>query len=88
MFIKDIIVTKEAERHITKHKVKRKEVLEVLNNFKFIQRKKKRLLVYGKTNSGRILTIVLERREAGLYSLMTARDGTKSEKGLYRRKVE
>jgi uncharacterized DUF497 family protein len=62
--------------------------LEVLNNFKFIQRKKKRLLVYGKTNSGRILTIVLERREAGLYSLMTARDGTKSEKGLYRRKVE
>jgi uncharacterized DUF497 family protein len=88
MFIKDIIVTKEAERHITKHKVKRKEVLEVLNNFKFIQRKKKRLLVYGKTNSGRILTIVLERREAGLYSLMTAKDGTKSEKGLYRRKVE
>ncbi|MEA1957859.1 MAG: hypothetical protein U9N01_05835 [Euryarchaeota archaeon] len=88
MFIKDIIVTKEAEHHITKHKVKRKEVLEVLNNFKFIQRKKKRLLVYGKTNSGRILTIVLERREAGLYSLMTARDGTKSEKGLYRREVE
>jgi len=62
--------------------------LEVLNNFKFIQRKKNRFLVYGETNSGRILTIVVERREAGLYSLVTARDGTKSGKGLYRKKVK
>ncbi len=35
-----------------------------------------------------ILTIVLERREAGLYSLVTARDGTKSEKSLYRKKMK
>lgn len=88
MLMKDIIVTKKAEHHITKHEVKRREVLEVLNNFNFIQRKKSRFLVYGKTNSGRILTIVLERREAGIYSLVTAREGTKSEKGLYMKKVK
>jgi len=88
MSIEDVIITKKAEYHITKHNIMRKEVLEVLNNFKFIQRKKNRFLIYGKANSGRFLTIILERKEDGIYCLVTARDSTKSEKSLYKKKVK
>ena len=88
MPIRDVIITKEAESHITKHSVRRKEVLEVLNNFKFIQRKKSRFLIYGKTNTGRFLTIILERKEDGIFYLVTTRDSVKSEKSLYKKKVK
>ncbi len=88
MLIKNIIITKKAEYHIVRHNIRRKEVLEVLNTLNFIQRKKNRFLIYGKTNSGRILTIVLETKEGGICYLITARESTKSEKSLYAKKVK
>ena len=88
MLIKNIIITKKAEYHTVRHNIRRKEVLEVLNTLNFIQRKKNRFLIYGKTNSGRILTIVLETKEGGIYYLITARESTKSEKSLYAKKVK
>jgi uncharacterized DUF497 family protein len=86
MQIKDVILTKKVERHIEKHEITREEVLNVLNGFKYVKRKGKRFLFYGKTKAGRYLTIVVEKNRE--YSLVTARESTKSEKVVYKKKAK
>jgi uncharacterized DUF497 family protein len=86
--IKDVILTKKVERHIEKHEVTREEVLNVLNGFKYVKRKGKRFLFYGKTKVGRHLTILVDKGKNGEYYLITARESTKSEKVLYKKKAK
>ncbi|MDI6886442.1 MAG: BrnT family toxin [archaeon] len=86
MPIKDVILTKKVEHHIGKHEVTREEIMDVLNGFKYVKRKGKRFLFYGKTKAGRYLTVVLEKNRE--YFLVTARESTKSEKVLYKKKVK
>jgi uncharacterized DUF497 family protein len=88
MTMKDIILTKKVESHIEKHEVTRAEVLDVLNGFKYVKRKGKRFLFYGRTRAGRYLTVVVGRGKNSEYYLVTARESTKSEKILYRKNAK
>ncbi len=87
MQLKDVILTKKVERHIAKHKVTREEIADALNGFKYVKRKRARFLFYGRTKAGRYLSIVVEKSKNGEYHLITARESTKSEKVLYKKKV-
>jgi uncharacterized DUF497 family protein len=77
---------KKGERHIEKHEVRREEIADALNNFKYVKRKNERFLFYSRTKAGRYLSVVVEKEEKGEYYLITARESTKSEKGLYKKK--
>ena len=46
-----------------------------------------RALFYGRTKAGRYLSIVVEKSKNGEYHLITARESTKSEKVLYKKKA-
>ena len=78
MPLKDVILTKKVERHIEKHGVTR--IMDVLNGFKYVRRKGKRFLFYGRTKAGRYLTVVVEKGVNREYYLVTARESTSSEK--------
>jgi uncharacterized DUF497 family protein len=88
MQIKELTLTKKVERHIEKHEVRREEIADALNDFKYVKRKKERFLFYGRTKEGRYLTVVVEKGKTGEYYLITARESTKSEKGLYKKKMK
>jgi hypothetical protein len=45
------------------------------------------MFFYGRTKEGRYLTVVVEKGKTGEYYLITARESTKSEKGLYKKKL-
>ena len=88
MPIKDIILTKKVEHHIEKHKVTREEIMDVLAGFKYVKRKREGFLFYGRTKAGRYLTVVVEKGKNGETYLVTARESTKSEKVLYKKKAK
>ena len=88
MPLKDVILTKKVERHIEKHEVTREEIMDVLNGFKYVRRKGKRFLFYGRTKAGRYLTVVVEKDVNREYYLVTARESTSSEKVLYKKKAK
>ena len=80
-----VAVTKSAEKHISKHGVEKGEILQILNHPHFLKKTKERYVLYGKTDAGRYLTLVLK-REGEVYLLVTARESTDEEKSLYRKK--
>jgi len=82
-----VAVTKGAEEHISRHGVEKREILQVLNHPRFLKKTKERYVLYGKTDAGRYLTLVLKQRE-GVYFLVTARESTDDEKSLYRKKTK
>ena len=69
--------------HIKKHEVNAIEVEEAcgqpINSFKSYQN---RLIILGKTKSGRLLTLVLMKKNKGIYYLVTARDTSRKERRL------
>ena len=73
--------------HIKKHEVCVNEIEEVcnkpINSFKSYQN---RLIVLGKTNNGRLLTLVLMKKNKGVYYLITARDMSRKERKLINEK--
>lgn len=83
----EIVIASRVEEHLGKHNIDRRELLQVLCHPYFIKRSGKRFVLYGKTNSGRYLTAILEKVKGTLFFLVTARNSTKSEKALYREKT-
>ena len=52
-----------------------------------MRREGKRYKLIGETEEGRILALILEKRQ-DRFTLVTARDATKTEKALYKKKVK
>ena len=70
--------------HILRHDVAPEEVEEACFDNPFILRGKDgRYLIYGKTNDGRYLFIVLADKGHGVVRTITARDMDEKEKHLY-----
>ncbi len=81
-----LVVEADREEHIARHNITLDEVIDVLtSSYVFVQRKFDRLLIVGKTEQQRFLTIVVGKRdEPRTYGLVTARPSRKEEKMLYR----
>ncbi len=68
-------------KHITKHEVTQEEVAEACQNrWDVSEAKHGRLLLVGKTNSGRWISVVLADKGNGAYYPVTARDSDKKER--------
>ena len=80
-------LTERAKRHIIKHGVNAEELISVFQRDYFVKRDGKRYTVIGKTRDARSLALILE-KVGEHFVLITARDATKAEKELYRRKAK
>jgi uncharacterized DUF497 family protein len=73
--------------HITKHNVSVSEVNEAcykpMEAYKSYQN---RLIILGKTKNKRLLTIVLMKKEKGIFYIVTARDMSRRERKLINEK--
>lgn len=77
--------------HIARHKVTREEAEEVGQGDPVVQHGKKgRLLVFGPTSAGRMLTVVLDPSDTsgisyppGVYYPVTARPASRRERAIY-----
>lgn len=66
--------------HIKKHNVSQQEVLEVTQNILTHEKARQdRYLIIGRTGT-RILTVIVDREDVGVYYLVTARDAAKKER--------
>lgn len=76
------------EKILYKHGVTQEEVEEVIYKPKSEARKhgSNRYLVFGQTQDGRYLFIVLDEEEKGIFTPVTARDMTMSEKHAYKKR--
>lgn len=80
--------TDEDIDHIRRQDIEPEEVESVFNH-KFYPTKRKNFVdVLGRTNGGRILFVVLEMTADDKLRVAFARDATKSEKDLYKRKAK
>jgi uncharacterized DUF497 family protein len=80
-------LTERVKRHIIKHGVNTEEIISVFQRDYFVKRDGKRYTVVGKTRVGRSLVLILD-NVGEHFVLITARDATKAEKDLYRRKAK
>ena len=72
--------------HLAQHGVTIEEVYEVCDGRHKVKKVKYgRHGVLGQTESGRYLTVILERLLGNTFQVVTARDMSKSERRLYRR---
>lgn len=73
--------------HIARHRVIPQEVEESCFNEPLVMGPgKNKYIIYGRSDSGRYLFIVVVYRTKARGRVITARDMTKSERGLYNRK--
>lgn len=72
-------------QHIARHDVTVDEVEEACHSNPVVQQGKKgRLLIYGMTNNGRLLTVVIDpEEEGGVYYPVTAHSSGKKERRIY-----
>ena len=83
--IKQLIWDDWNVEHISKHKVSINEVEEVCRLArKTFKSYKGRLIILGKTQKGRLLTIVLAPEGKGKYYVVTARDISKKERRIFK----
>lgn len=88
-YIREVRCSREREEHIGKHNVTIGEVLQVLGCERPLFRKtrSKRYFVFGQTEAGRYLLIILKRVKGEIYSLVTARDMEDRERRRYRKSL-
>ena len=79
-----IEITVGAKRHIASHNVRAEEVLTIFEQDYFVKREGKRYELLARTREGRVLALFLE-KEKDKFTLITARDATKTEKELYKK---
>lgn len=85
----EVMWTDESEDHIARHHVTPAEVEEVVNSrpVYYDHGREETTLVYGRTNAGRPLVVVLSEALDGRWYVATARRMTDSEFRTYRRKA-
>ncbi len=72
----------DCEEHIARHSVTFEEVEEAVENRAYARRSRGYLMVLGRTNSGRYLTVILDDEGDGVWYPVTARPMTRSERRL------
>jgi uncharacterized DUF497 family protein len=82
-----IEITEGAKRHIASHNVRAEEVITIFERDYFVKREGKRYELIGRTKDGRFLALFMEKKK-DKFKLVTARDATKTEKELYKKKVK
>jgi uncharacterized DUF497 family protein len=82
-----IEITDRVKEHIASHNIKAKEVLSLFDQNYFVRREGNRYKFIGETDERRILALILEKKQ-DRFTLVTARDATKTEKALYKKKVK
>jgi len=82
-----IEITDRVKEHIASHNVNVKEVLTLFDKNYFVRREGRRYRLIGKTEERRVLALLMERKQ-DRFILVTARDATKTEKALYKKKVK
>ena len=76
---------RQREEHIARHRVSVAEVEEVAFATPYVRKARQGYFrLIGQTEDGRYLTVFIAPRGGGVYSLVTARDATDSERRLYR----
>jgi hypothetical protein len=71
--------------HIARHNIERDEVVEACFPTRLLRRGKgNSQLVYGQTDAGRFIIVVVAPRGQGAYYVITARDMVQSERRRYR----
>ena len=88
MQIYELIIEPGREEHIARHSVSVEEVEELVSGEPFSTRARQgyyRLI--GQTEAGRYLTVFVASRGRGVYSLVTARDATESERQTYQQRM-
>lgn len=83
--IDKLIVEEDRPEHIARHNVTEKEVKEVISaKYVFIKGREDKWLLIGKTKTNRFLTIVVgERKQKGVFGLVTARPASREERSFY-----
>lgn len=82
-----LTITAQDEDHIARHGVDVDEVREVCESKPLVERTRQgRLAVWGRTDGGRLLLVVLEPGTEGRYQLVTAREMTIRERRHYNRR--
>jgi uncharacterized DUF497 family protein len=81
-----IEITEGAKKHIASHNVKAEEVLTIFERDYFVKREGKRYELIRRARNGRFLALFLE-KEKDTFKLITARNATKTEIELYKKKV-
>jgi uncharacterized DUF497 family protein len=72
--------------HIARHGVEPEEVDEVVFGRPIVARSRKETYrLIGQTGAGRLLTVILAPRGAGVFAVVTARDATGAERRAFRR---
>ncbi len=86
IIVDELIIEEDREKHIAKHKVTIKEVVQIIEgDYVYIQGKENRWLLIGKTKKRRFLTIVVgERNKKNTYGLVTARPASREERSFYK----
>ena len=82
-----IELTEGAKRHIASHNVSVKEVMTIFEQNYLVKREGRRYELLARTREGRVLALFLE-KEKDKFKLLTARDATKTEKELYKKKAK
>ena len=84
-FVRELLISPAQEEHIwSNHRVAPEEAEEACFSQVFAVRGRDRsYAIYGQTEAGRYLLVVLYPRRQGVYSLATARDMTRSERRRY-----
>lgn len=84
LIIEKIIWNKENIDHIKKHDVTRIEVNQVVKkDYKNQPTYSNRLIIFGKTKKGRMVTVILIEKENNKYLVITARDMSKKERKYF-----
>lgn len=84
--VKSLIWDDWNRNHIKKHNVSEQEVEEVCRGvYKQQPAYNQRYLIFGRTNKGRQLTVVLARERKSRYYVVTARDMSPKERRMFAR---
>lgn len=83
LYIKNLVWDSWNIKHISKHKVNKREIEEACKKpLRSFLSYKERLIVIGRTGTGRLLSTVLAGEENHNYYVVTARDTSKKERKL------
>ncbi len=86
LHVEDLIWDDRNRDHIAEHGVSDVEVEEVCYSDPYVRRARNNALaVYGQTENGRYLLVILGRRGKGVYYPVSARDMTDGERRTFRR---
>jgi uncharacterized DUF497 family protein len=89
IWIGDLVWNEWNENHIARHHVSVEEVEELVfeHRYHITRLRGDRYLIIGRTNAGRLLSVIADRERYRRFYVVTARDAAPNERNLYRRHV-